>query len=140
MTGDLSLQSWFEQAADGESMEYPCMRCAGLYRGLYATLGEGAADPALATTVSNTVSRLNDLLVASLFIKGNGDLSNPEAVAQVPGRIMAFAEFYAERMAGNIEATGSAFLSDDMIRSDIEFCERVSGYAADLLRKNSPQS
>jgi len=118
MTTDLSLQAWFDQATDGEAMDYPCMRCAGLFRSLYAIMGEEAAAPAIQKTAQDMVSRMHDLLVASLYIRGNGDMNNPEVVRQVPASIMKFAEFYAERMAGNVSATGDAFLKDDMIKSD----------------------
>lgn len=79
MTSDLSLQSWFETASDEKGEGYPCARCAGLMRSLFALLDDGSIDPAIQEVTTNTAAGLNGFLPAARLIFGKGDVRCPDA-------------------------------------------------------------
>lgn len=129
-TLEISLEEWFARASDATDMAYPCIRCAGLQRILYALLIDDQPDLA-----AKAAGRLNTLLVAALHIRGGGNLDNPDAARDVPREIMQWADAYAGRMDRSMAQSGQLFTGDELIESDILQCEPVAQYAADLLQK-----
>jgi hypothetical protein len=127
---ETSLEEWFARASDATDMGYPCIRCAGLQRILYALLLKDQPDLA-----AKAAGRLNTLLVAALYIRGGGHLDNPDAARDVPREIMQWADAYAGRMDRAMAQSGQIFSGDELVKSDILQCDPVAQYAADLLQK-----
>ena len=131
-----SLEAWLRREPKDRDQSYPCIRCAGLFRSLYALMGERAAPQENADIAREAFDRTNLLTVTALFIKGNRSHNYPAStVTQVGKEIMAFADAYAARYNQNIDESGIAFANDELIIDDLRCCGDVAAEAARLNMK-----
>lgn len=98
-------------------------RCAGLYIAVLEYAGK-SLDPDQRASFEKESSAFA-LSAMQVRAQQRGG-SPPDYAEEVFGVVKALAAVYVERMKSNQAKSGQAFLNDNLLKSDIEFCKKLA--------------
>jgi len=118
-----SLDRYAKLPDDRQDPAYVPSRCAGLYVGLLRYGGK-SMDP---TQRGNIERESSDLAMAAMDVRAKQKGGEPPDYADsVLGVVRALSDAYINRMKANQAKSGTAFMNDELIKSDISFCKQVA--------------
>ena len=119
-----ALDRYVKLPAEKQDPAYVPTRCAGLYVGILRYGGK-SLDPAQRGNIEKESS---DLALAAMEVRAKQKGGEPPDYADsVLGVVRALSDAYVNRMKANQAKSGQAFMSDDLMKSDIAFCKQVAG-------------
>ena len=125
-----SLESVMENSP---AATYPFVRCGGMYQAMMERIGY--------ERMGGEAWSQNDEARSALLVFGGLMLSDqlPNTSQQEIGKITAndarrIADIYEQRMNSNFALTGEAFFSDNLIKSDLNICKRLSEEVIPIIR------
>jgi hypothetical protein len=125
--GDTKLEGlgkWFARPENEREQSYPFVRCAGLYMAALGYAGTKVLGQATADGYKESIVMLSYGAMVLRSKRTGGDPMDYED--QVTKDRNAIFQIYVDRMHANYAATGQAFMSDDLIKSDLTLCKYLT--------------